>query len=385
VSPFGQTYELFATCAPGLEHILEMEITELAAQHPKIENGGVSIKGDLADAAGLALWARTPSRVLIRVGRFRSGSLQDLHAKAKKLPWDRFVHPGQNIVVKTTLHGSKLKRSDHAGAKLELAIRDSLRRPRRGGASRHAGKFPPIEVILRVYKTEVTISVDASGPMHKRGWRGPSAKAPLRENLAAAVLMAADWRPDEPISDPMCGSGTFGIEAALFALDIAPGKDRTPPVVGFPTFQAKLWQRLQQEVREPVDTSNLEELWIHSGDRDIGAIKSAKHNSKTAGVSSLISYRQAPLDEPIEDLPETGLVVVNPPWGHRISDNKKLAGLYLSIGKSLAKNYNGWRVAAVCPDKALAGRLASGIEQVASFSAGGIKVGVWLGEITSNN
>ena len=98
MSPYSQTYELFATCAPGLEPVVAMEITDLAAQHPKIETGGVSIQGDLADAAGLALWARTPSRILIRVGKFRSGSLQDLYAKAKKLPWEKFVHPGQSIV-----------------------------------------------------------------------------------------------------------------------------------------------------------------------------------------------------------------------------------------------------------------------------------------------
>ncbi len=383
MSPFSQTYELFATCAPGLESILATEITDLAAQHPKVETGGVSISGDLADAAGLALWARTPSRILVRVGRFRSGSLQDLHAKAKKLPWEQFVHPGQNIVVKTTLHGSKLKRSDHAGAKLELAIKDSLKKPRRGGGGRHAGKLAPIEVILRVYKTEVTISVDASGPLHKRGWREASARAPLRENLAASVLIASDWQPNEPLADPMCGSGTFGIEGALMALDAAPGKYNTPPVVGFPSFQARLWQKLQQEAQESISTSDLGDVWIRSGDRDAGAIKAARQNATRAGVEALISYRLGPLETPLENIPEDGLVVVNPPWGHRIADNKKLSGLYLGLGKGLANSFPGWRVAVVCPDKALAGRLGKGMEQVAKFTAGGIKVGAWLGEIPS--
>lgn len=383
MSPYSQTYELFATCAPGLESVVAMEITDLAAQHPKIETGGVSIQGDLADAAGLALWARTPSRILVRVGKFRSGSLQDLHAKAKKLPWEKFVHPGQNIVVKATLHGSKLKRGDHAGAKLELAIKDSLKKPRRGGGGRHSSKLAPVEVILRVYKTEVTISIDASGPMHKRGWRGASAKAPLRENLAASVLMAVDWQPDEPLADPMCGSGTFGIEAALIARDTAPGKDNIPPVTGFPSFQVRLWQKLQEEAQATLSTSEMGDIWICSGDRDAGAIKASRQNSARAGVEGLITYRHATLETPLEALPEDGLVVINPPWGHRISDNKKLSGLYLGLGKGLAKSYPGWRVAIVCPDKALAGRVAKGVEKVAVFSAGGIKVGIWLGEIPS--
>jgi putative N6-adenine-specific DNA methylase len=193
--------------------------------------------------------------------------------------------------------------------------------------------------------------------------------------------MAADWQPDEPLADPMCGSGTFGIEGALMALDAAPGKNNTPPVVGFPAFQAKLWQKLQREAQESRSTSELGDLWIRSGDRDAGAVKASRQNATRAGVEALVSYRQAPLDTPLEQLPEDGLVVVNPPWGHRISDHKKLSGLYLGLGKGLANSYPGWRVAVVCPDKALAGRLGKGMEQVAKFSAGGIKVGVWLGEI----
>jgi putative N6-adenine-specific DNA methylase len=226
----------------------------------------------------------------------------------------------------------------------------------------------------------VTISADAVGrPLHRRGYRKATAKAPLRENLAASVLVASGWDPEsEALADPMCGAGTFGIEAAWMARDRAPGRDLKPAVIEWPGFPRKGFHQLQREL-ELGNVSNT--VRIFSSDRNEGALKAARANAQRAGVEGDIRFQCQSINDPVELDCERGLVVLNPPYGKRIGDLSRLHGLYKHFSKGLVQNYPGWRIAVVCPDKALAGRLAPGIQEVTRFRNGGIPVGLYLGEI----
>jgi putative N6-adenine-specific DNA methylase len=319
--------------------------------------------------------------VLVRLGKFKAKSLQQLYTEAKKLDWASLVTPGQFVQVRATVKGSRIQRAENASRKLELAIHDAMRGPRRNGRTRPRN---PITIILRIRGAEATISADAVGaPLHRRGYRKATAKAPLRENLAASVLIAAGWNPEEEaLADPMCGAGTFSIEAALLAQDLPPGRRLRPAVVDWPTFPRKGWTQLQQQIQgEP---KGLEHP-IFASDRDQGAIRAAGANAERAGVAKQLVLRNCSLSEPWEGLPETGLVVVNPPYGMRIGDKGRIHGLYTHFGKALRQRYPGWRIVVVCPDKALAGRLAPGIEEITRFKNGGLGVGLFLGEIPARS
>jgi putative N6-adenine-specific DNA methylase len=372
-----QSWTLFAACTPGLESILAHELRGLTDAVLTPVEGGVELPGDFLDAAGLCLWSRSPSGILVRLGKFKAKSLQQLYDEAKKLNWSPVVQPGQEVVVRATVKGSRIQRAENAARKLELAIHDALRGSRKSYGQRSR---TPVTIILRIRGGDVTISADAVGqPLHRRGYRKATAKAPLRENLAAAMLIGAGWDPDEEaLADPMCGAGTFSIEAALLAQDLPPGRRLRPAVVEWPGFPRKGWAQLQQQIQ---GVATRLEHSIFSSDRDQGAIRAASSNADRAGVAKLLQFRNCSLSESWEDLPETGLVVVNPPYGQRIGEKGKIHGLYSHFGKALRNRYPGWRIAVVCPDKSLAGRLAPGIEEITRFKNGGLPVGLYLGEL----
>ncbi|MEC7241115.1 MAG: hypothetical protein VXW32_07730 [Myxococcota bacterium] len=370
-------WTLFAACTPGMEPAVLHELTNLTDARLRQEEGGVELEGELLDAAGLCLWARTPSGILVRAGRFRAKSLQQLYQETKKVSWMDLIAPGQPIEVRATVKGSRIQRSDNAARKIKLAVSDAMKGARRLHSKR---VHYPVTIVARIRGAEVTLSLDAVGqPLHRRGYRQATAKAPLRENLAAAILVAVDWDPErEALADPMCGSGTFAIEAALLAQDRAPGKRLRPAVVDWPSFPKKGWEQLKQQVEAPVLESGAP---IFASDRNPGAVRAATENAQRAGVGRSIRFRCSSLEEAWDGLPQSGLVVVNPPYGKRIGDPGKLHALYKQFGRSLSERYPGWRIAVVCPDKALAGRLAPGIEERIRFRNGGLAVGLYQGTI----
>lgn len=367
--------ELFLVAPPGLEHVVADEARELLGRDVEQQPGGVLATGDLVDAAGLCLWARTPARVRVVAARFRAASLQQLQQETRKIDWTPFLRWGQAVKVRGTLKDApRIRRTDAAVHKAQVSIQDAVRAMKRG----KPGRYPTVDITLQVHGKDALLSVDAGGLLHKRGYRQATAKAPLRENLACCVLRAAGWQPGVPLADPMCGAGTFSLEAGLWAQDAAPGLTRAAPdVTRWPGFDGRAWKRMLTEAKAARSTPDLP-IW--TADRTPGAVTAARSNATRAGVV---------LDVVTKDVREAfpspptgpGLVVLNPPYGIRVAENVKLAGLYGSTGKALRAQFPGWRVAAVCPDKALAGRLGKDMEAVTHFDNGGIKVGLFLGQL----
>jgi len=372
--------EIFATAPPGLESVVCQEVANLAGRSVDGVPGGALLRGDLQDVAGLVLYARTASRILVRLGTVPSGSLQELAQRADKLPWSDFLAPGQPVKVRATVRGGRIKRRDAVEERIASCARHGSRGKKSGGrgrGQRSHSKRRPQEFVVRVMGRETTISADAAGLLHKRGYRQATAKAPLRENLAAALLVAADWHPAEPLLDPFCGSGTFAIEAAWMARDIPPGRKQRPALAHWPATPKGLWEGLLANA----SPEGAHPAWIRASDRDEGAIRAARGNAQRANVSDDIQFSCCDLRSLPPTGVEPGLVICNLPWGKRIGDPKKIRGLYSTFGAALREHLPGWRLAVLCPDRALAGRLVPRMEERLRLAIGGLPVGFYCGVI----
>ncbi|MCB9741621.1 MAG: hypothetical protein H6741_01825 [Alphaproteobacteria bacterium] len=369
---------LFAVAPPGLEHVVADELETLLGRQAHPQPGGARVDGDLVDAAGLCLWSRTAARVLVELGEVPAASLQQLRAQAGRLDWTALLHRDQPVTVRASVRQARFKRADAVEENVSRAISDAMRSAPRPRGKRRS--LPPAEIRVRVEGRAALLSLDAAGLLHRRGYRLASGKAPIRENLAAACLRAVGWQPGVPLVDPMCGSGTFLIEAALEAADRAPGLERPPPAVtACPSFREGAWERMIQLAREAVEAP--EGVFL-GGDRAPGALDAARGNAERAGVLAALRLSRKDATEPFPESPAgPGLVLFNPPYGHRVAENVKLAPLYQRVGDALAAQFPGWRLAAVCPDAALAGRLARKPEVLAEFSNGGIGVKLFVGEL----
>ena len=367
------TLEIFATAPPGLESVVCQEVANLSGRSVDGVPGGALLRGNLQDAAGLVLYSRTASRILVRLGTVPSGSLQELAQRADKLPWSDFLAPGQPVKVRATVRGGKIRRRDAVEERIASCARHGTR-----GQGSQQNRWPQ-EFVVRVMGRETTISADAAGLLHKRGYRQATAKAPLRENLAAALLMAADWHPSEPLIDPFCGSGTFAIEAAWMAQDLPPGRKHRPALANWPSAPKGLWEDLLA-IAAP---EQAHPAWIRGSDRDEGAIRAARGNAQRAGVTQDIQLECCDVRSLAPPEVDPGLVICNLPWGKRIGDPKKLRGLYSTFGAALRERLPGWRLAVLCPDRALAGCLVPRMDERHRFEIGGLQVGFYCGVIPS--
>jgi putative N6-adenine-specific DNA methylase len=353
-----------ALAPPGLEETLRAELALLGVVGT-VEPGGVAFRADWANLAKVNMESRIAMRVVLRVAHVRATSLDALAQAVRKLPWKLFVHPRQPIEVEVAQSGGHLHRKDVVGDKVTLAVGDALRGPRLEGPR------PPREpatVLVRLEPGGVQISIDTSGdPLHRRGWRQETAKAPIRENLAAAVLLAAGWAPGEALVDPMCGAGTFLIEAARMAAGAPPSLART-----------WAWQRFPAaaKIRVPELARSGRATRIVGGDRDVGAVRATLGNARRAGVLDRIEVSQGRF----EDMhPQgTGLLVCNPPWGHRIDGGRIPWGRWAEL---LGQRWGGWRTAWVIPETLSARELGWAGTTLLRFESGGQRVRVELGEV----
>jgi len=330
--------DLYLVTSLGLEIILAAELTGLGLKPTATEPGGVSLAGTLETVARLDLNLRTAHRVLVRVARFEARHFSTLERLARALPWDRFVAPRTRVHFRVTSKKSKLFHEDAIAERLESAVAGSVSRV---AALRSAADLDALEMdvttlpatqrfVVRVFRDRVTISADASGArLHRRGYRQETAKAPLRETLAAAMLLASGWEGDRPLIDPFTGSGTIPIEAALLARRIAPGLARRFAAERWPSMPAGIWDEARNEARARVRSSV--GAPILGGDRDAGAIAAAEANAQRAGVAGDVRFVTRSVSALATTAPNAA-VVTNPPYGDRIGDRAGLRDLYARLG-----------------------------------------------------
>jgi putative N6-adenine-specific DNA methylase len=284
----------------------------------------------------LNLWLRTATRVLVRMGEpFHATSFPELVRKASALPWERFVPGGARVAFHVTCHKSRLYHSGAVRERLHAALQQRIGRE---AAIAEEGQL----FVARFERDLCTVSADSSGALlHQRGWRGPAAKAPLRETLAAALLLAARYEGSEPLCDPFCGSGTIAVEAAHIAMRRAPGLSREFAFMRWPRFDAAAFEKLRAEARRGERPAPAP---IEASDQDGGAVAAARENAARAGVAIAVSQRRA------ADLPgdaAAGLLACNPPYGVRVA----AGSAYRDLAEAI-KRRPAWRVAAVVADKA---------------------------------
>jgi putative N6-adenine-specific DNA methylase len=380
VSGFSQPNQLdaFAVTAPGLEPLCAAELNAIGIA-ATAQEGGVAWSGDIGSIGLANLWSRTASRVIVRLGEFRARTFFELERNAKRLPWDGFIAPNGGVAFRVTSRKSKLYHSDAVAQRLaEAALRHIA-----GVRVEHASSDdddsdaadPPAQLfVVRVLHDVVTVSADSSGALlHFRGYRQQLAKAPLRETLAAALLLGADWGGDVPLLDPMCGSGTIPIEAARLARRIAPGRDRSFAFARWPRFDVRGWRALLEQARE--QELPKAPVAIAGADRDAGAVAAARANAERAGVAGDVELVEASISAMLADR-GAGLIATNPPYGVRIGETDRLRNLYAQLGNVLRTKRPGWRLAMLSADKALERQLQLPLEEKLRTRNGGIPVHV---------
>ena len=385
---------LFAVCTPGLERFLAGELDQLGLptihpsspsedisllREPADEMGGVEFRGSLPDLYRANLHLRTASRLLLQLGAFYADTFSDLRRRARRLPWEDHLRPERAVSLRVTCHKSRLFHSGAVTERIMDAMADRL------------GQAPPVQnfepdadtrlpqlIIVRLVENRCTIHIDSSGSLlYRRGYRLATGKAPLRETLAAAILLASGWDTLSPILDPFCGSGTIAIEAALLARRIPPGIRRKFAFTDWPNFDSEIWERLLAEARTMVRASSPK---IVASDRDAGAIQAAGANAERAGVRDSIEFSCRPISA-IDPPSGPGWVVTNPPYGVRLGAPGGLRSLYTWFGKTLRAKCSGWKIAMLCNNAQLLRATGLKFDPGIPTRNGGLKVRLMRGRI----
>ncbi|MFN2400173.1 MAG: class I SAM-dependent RNA methyltransferase [Gemmatimonadaceae bacterium] len=370
-------HDIFAVTAPGLEPLAAAELRDMGIESatPVAGAGGVEFRGNLDSVYRANLWLRTASRIIVRMGAFRARSFGEIERCSAQLPWDTFVGAGTRIRLRVTCRKSRLY---HSGA---VAQRIAGILEKRGavlsGLARTEDEETPDDaqlVIVRLFRDECTVSADSSGELlHRRGYRKDIGKAPIRETLAAAAVMASGWTPESPLMDPFCGAGTISIEAALVARRIAPGLERRFAFMQWPNYSSSTWDGQVEEARARELPSAPSDLL--ASDRDAGAVEAARANAVRARVSGDIELRQTALSG-IEPPTVTGYLVTNPPYGVRVGQRAALRNLYAQLGNVSRKKLVGWTITFISANADLEGQTRLPLEAVLKTRNGGIGVRV---------
>lgn len=332
-------FELIAPCHFGLEAVLKREIYELGYEITKVEDGRVFFEGDAEAVCRANIFLRTAERVLLKVGQFHAETFEELFQGIKKIPWEDYIPAdGKFWVTKASSIKSKLFSPSDIQSIVKKAMVERMKEDYDLEWFEESGASYPIRLFLM--KDEVTVALDTSGDsLHKRGYRTMAGKAPITETLAAALLMLTPWRKDRILVDPFCGSGTFLIEAAMIAANIAPGMNRSFTAQGWTDLiEERLWQEAVEEAKELVDTDISVDIQGYDVDGDI--VKVARDNAKRAGVDHLIHFQQRPVSA-LHHPKKYGFLISNPPYGERMEEKEDLPELYREIGEAL-KRLDSW-------------------------------------------
>jgi putative N6-adenine-specific DNA methylase len=339
----------------------------------------------------------------VRLASFHASTFHELERRAKKLPWAEFLPPSGKVRVRVTCRKSRLYHSDAVGERVLSAIVGSAARVIEGSAedtdAENADASETLDApdsekrsvressqlfVVRIVNDECEVSADSSGDLlHRRGYRQEIAKAPLRETIAAAMVLASGWKGNEPLLDPMCGSGTIPIEAAMIARKMAPGLRRNFQFMNWPDFDAGGWTRILEKAQAAVTDFSGE---ILGSDRDSGAVQAAARNAERAGVSENVSFFAEAVSGSIaavgainDAARESGWILTNPPYGVRVGESDDLRNLYAKLGSAL-KSRPGWRLGVLTSDSALVRQTRLSLRPRFSTSNGGIPVSYFVSE-----
>jgi putative N6-adenine-specific DNA methylase len=329
--------DLIATSAFGLEAVVAREVRQLGYEEVFVENGKVTFTADLAAICRANLWLRSADRVLLKLGEFKATSFDELFEKTKALPWTEWLPMDATFPVEGKSINSKLYSVPDCQAIVKKAVVEKMKTKYKRAWFEENGQRYTIEVAL--LKDIATLTIDTSGAgLHKRGYRKLSSPAPLKETLAAAMVLLSRWFPDRSLIDPCCGSGTLPIEAALIGLNIAPGLNRQFAAENWPNLPSRLWQQAREEAESLIhrDLS----LKIIGTDIDEEVLSLARYHARQAKVEKHIHFQRQPLAQ-IGSQAKYGWLITNPPYGERLGELKEAETLYQEMNVAF-KNLDTW-------------------------------------------
>ena len=330
-----ETYTFLAPCHFGLESVLKRELQDLGCEISLVEDGRVTFKGDMQTLCRANIFLRTAERVLLQTGRFQAESFDELFERIKEIPWEEYIpENGKFWVTKATSVKSRLFSPSDIQSIVKKAMVERLKQHYGVSWFPEDGAAYPVRITF--LKDEAVVGIDTSGvSLHKRGYRRLASKAPITETLAAALLMLTPWKSDRILVDPFCGCGTFPIEAAMMAANMAPGVNRSFAAEEWKNLvERKLWYEAVTEANDLLDDGI--ETDIQGYDIDPAMVKAARENAREAGVDHLIHFQARPVSE-LRHPKKYGFVVTNPPYGERLEEKGALPALYREIGEAFER------------------------------------------------
>ena len=330
-----KTYELVVPCHFGMEAVTKREIYDLGYEITRVEDGRITFEGDAEAICRANVFLRTAERVMLLVGRFKATTFEELFQGIKALPWEEYIpQDGKFWVKKASSIKSKLFSPSDIQSIAKKAMVERLKGVYKTDWFKEDGAAYPVRIFL--LKDEVMVALDTSGDsLHKRGYRLQTSKAPITETLAAALIMLTPWRKDRILVDPFCGSGTFPIEAAMMAANIAPGMNREFTAESWTNIIPKqLWYDTVQEAEDMVDKDIVVDIQGYDIDGEV--LKAARENAKEAGVDHLIHFQERAVKD-LRHPKKFGFIITNPPYGERLEDKDTLPPIYRDFGESFKK------------------------------------------------
>jgi len=361
---------LFLVCHPGLEPWLSEELVELGYSNHRIVPGGIELVGHWRDVSHLNIWVRGATRVLVRLAEFSAVHFSQLDKRSRQIAWDAWLPKGSRVAVEATAKRSKLYHSKGIVQRVHQAAEGVLEPTDQDG--------PTVSVQVRLLNDWCQISLDTSGEaLYKRGGKQAVGKAPMRETMAALFLRAAAFSPVQPLHDPMCGSGTFVIEAAQRALGHAAAIKREFAFQDWPSFR-KQANAHPLPVAAPLTGNSPPNLLFTGSDRDAGAVQRAEANAQRLQLNQACHFSKAAISDTRPTQNQPGLVIVNPPYGDRLGEKAKLSALYGRFGQTMREHFQGWRVGVITNEPGLANACGLPFQKPGPFvSHGGLKVRLW--------
>ncbi|MBD1943711.1 RNA methyltransferase [Coleofasciculus sp. FACHB-712] len=345
----------FATVARGLEPIAAAELERLGAKEVRPDFTGVHFVGDKALLYRVNLWARTIFRVLVPIHEFACYDAQMLYREVQKISWLDYLHPNNTLAVDCTGGNQKLNHTHFTALQVKNAIVDQ-QRDKSGHRSSVDTENPDVRINVHIHQDRCILSLDSSGTsLHRRGYRPAMGLAPLKETLAASILDMAEWDANLPFLDPLCGSGTLPLEAALKALNIAPGLFREK--FGFFSwldFDEQLWDEIWAEAENSEISDLKAPIW--GSDKDPDILSQAHTNAQRCGIADKLTFTQTELSQ-LEAPADSGVLICNPPYGERLGDERELGELYKMLGDVFKQRFKGWTAFVLTGNKELSKRV----------------------------